>query len=254
MGSRCCIEKAPAPSLRSIGLPKAEEWQANRTDSGRVFSCEKGENVRWSFPAVRRSVGKVDNCQVGVYASLCNDTFATLVNEKLFLPKNWVEDKNRCDKAGIPNTERIFRTKPQLALALVDECIAHGVAFDWVGADGLYGHSDILCSGLDKRGLLFVLDVHNDETVFFEEPVLAVPLDQGNRGRKPKHPKPDRQAERLDDYLTKLSENDWEQVKVRKTTKGWLCLRVHKCAVWSWNRKDAQARRRTFSHNPNRKR
>ncbi|WP_057937732.1 IS701 family transposase [Algoriphagus resistens] len=192
------------------------------------------------------SVGKVDNCQVGVYASLCNASYATLVNEKLFLPKNWVEDKNRCDKSDIPGNVRQFKTKPQLALELVDECVANGVAFDWVGGDGLYGHSYELGSGLDRRGLFFVLDVHKDETVFLEEPILAVPPRQGNKGRKPMHPKPDREPVRLDSYVMTLSENDWTRVKVRKTVKGWLCLLVHKCTVWSWNGKEASAKKRTL--------
>ena len=43
--------------------------------------------------------GKVDNCQVAVYSSLVNNTKASIINERLFLPKSWTSSKARCDKA-----------------------------------------------------------------------------------------------------------------------------------------------------------
>jgi len=72
-------------------------------------------------------VGKVDNCQVGVYASMVNDTRAGLVNERLFIPENWVKDKARCKLAGIPQEHIKFKTKPQLALEMVDEMANEGI-------------------------------------------------------------------------------------------------------------------------------
>lgn len=192
------------------------------------------------------SVGKVDNCQVGVYASLCNDTAATLVHEKLFLPECWSQDRDRCDKSGIPIDQRGYKTKPQLALEIIDECIENGVCFDWVGGDGLYGHSYELTRGLDDRDLFFVMDVHKDETVFLEKPDIAVPSPTGKRGRKPKHPKADSEALRLDVYCKGLSDGDWEKVKIRKAAKGWIRLHVHKCRVWSWDKKEDRARERTL--------
>ncbi|MCP4400015.1 MAG: transposase [bacterium] len=68
-------------------------------------------------------VGNVENCQVGVYASLCHADFATLVNECLFLPEAWADDSDRCKQAGIPADQRRHRTKPQLALEMIDERI-----------------------------------------------------------------------------------------------------------------------------------
>jgi SRSO17 transposase len=115
-------------------------------------------------------IGKVDNCQVGVYASLVNDTMATLVDERLFLPESWTKDTNRCKKAAIPKACSIYKTKPQLAVELIDNAIEKGVQFDWVGGDGLYGHSYELGKGLDERKRFFVLDVHKDELVYLQKP------------------------------------------------------------------------------------
>lgn len=192
------------------------------------------------------SVGKVDNCQVGVYASLCNHTFASLIHEKLYLPETWSQDAIRCNQAAIPNDQRQYKTKPQLALDIIDECVENGVNFDWVGGDGLYGHSYELTKGLDERDLFFVMDVHKDETVFLEEPIIAVPGPTGTRGRKPKELKADKAALRLDVYSKDLVTKDWEKVKIRKTAKGWLKLLVHKCRVWSWDGKEQKARARTL--------
>ena len=50
-------------------------------------------------------VGKVENCQVSVHASLSNEKFCTLVGTELFMPKAWTQDKSRCLQAGIPEAQ-----------------------------------------------------------------------------------------------------------------------------------------------------
>jgi len=59
--------------------------------------------------------GKVENCQVGVYAAMVNDNRTGLVNERLFIPKKWIKDKPRCKLAGIPeehmNIRHLIRQK-----------------------------------------------------------------------------------------------------------------------------------------------
>lgn len=191
-------------------------------------------------------IGKVDNCQIGVYASLCNGTEATLINEKLFLPKAWTEDPKRCEKAGIPEDEAIHRTKPQLALEMIDHDISKGVKFDWVGGDGLYGHNTEFTKGLDERGLMYLLDVHKDERVFLSETAIQKPTRTGNRGRPSTKLQADAETIRLDEYVKGLTKQDWSKVKVRKMAKGWLVLNVHVCKVWHWDGEEEQARPRTL--------
>ncbi|MGD9171966.1 MAG: transposase, partial [Candidatus Thiodiazotropha sp.] len=60
--------------------------------------------------------GKVDNCQVGVFATLCSGRDSTLINTRLYLPEEWINDKRRCRQADIPAENRTFKTKPELAL------------------------------------------------------------------------------------------------------------------------------------------
>ncbi len=136
-----------------------------------------------------------------MYASLVNDNRALIINGKLFLPKVWIDDKDRYRKAGIPEEEIKYKTKPELALEMIDEDIRNGVEFDWVGGDGLYGHNFELSDGLDQRGLFFVLDVHKDETIFLQEHEIAVPKKKNKKGRKPTMAQPDSEPIRLDKYL-----------------------------------------------------
>lgn len=189
--------------------------------------------------------GKVDNCQVGVYLSLCNDTSATLVNERLFLPEAWAEDAERCEQAGIPEDARCHHTKPQQALSMIDELDDQGIQWDWIGGDGLYGHCHKLMKGLDERGLFYVLDVHRDELIYEQDPHIAVPPRTSARGPAPTKRQADREPLRLEQYCATIPEEGWERIKVRKTTTGWLKRKVHVATVWVWDKEEPQARQRT---------
>lgn len=190
--------------------------------------------------------GKIDNCQVAVYSSLVNDNRATIINERLFLPASWTSSKQKCDKVGIPRENRVYKTKPKLALEMIDQDIAHGVEFDWIGGDGLYGHSSELTRGLDKRGKLYVLDIHKDELIYLEKPGIFIPGKKGGKGKAPEKLKADCEPCRVDHYMAGLNHIDWCKVKVRKTAKGWLKLKVHVVDVWLWDGKEKEASRRTL--------
>jgi SRSO17 transposase len=188
----------------------------------------------------------VENCQVGVYSSLCHGTHATLINERLFLPECWAADPGRCDRAGIPEDAHEHHSKPQLALSMIDEDVANGIQFDWIGGDGLYGHSFEFTKGLDERNLFYVLDVHKDELIYPEEPEIAVPPRTHSRGPAPTKLRANAEPLRLDQYYESVGDDGWDEVKVRKTSKGWLRLKVHLATIWVWDGKETQARRRTL--------
>jgi len=190
--------------------------------------------------------GKVDNSQVAVYSSLSNEENVSIINTKLFLPEQWIQDKDRCDKAGIPISERIFKTKPQLALEMIKSDKKLGVEFDWIGGDGLYGHNTELTHGLDAEGLFYVLDVHKDETIYLDNPTFSVPSKKGTKGRTPTNLKADKSTFRLDNYANNIAQEQWEKVKIRKTTKGWKYVLAHTVAVWHWDGIEESARQRTL--------
>jgi SRSO17 transposase len=192
------------------------------------------------------TTGKVDNCQVAVYSSLCNEDHVSIMGAKLFLPKQWIDDKARCVKAGIPETERVFKTKPQLALEMIKSHIKLGVQFDWIGGDGLYGDNSEFINGLDDEGLFYVIDAHKDAMVYLEEPLLSLPEKTSNKGKPFKNLRPDKLASRIDNYCNSLTDRDYEEVVVRKTTKGLKKVRIHTVAVWQWDEKVNVIRPRTL--------
>jgi len=115
-------------------------------------------------------LGKTDNCQVAVFAALVRGRFVGLVDCELYLPKEWIEDPERCEAAGVPEQRRVLQTKPQLALQLVKRARHNGVGFSWVAADSAYGQDRALLRALDDAGETFVFDVHRDQRVWLEDP------------------------------------------------------------------------------------
>jgi len=226
-----------------------EHWERQGTPTG--YLLDESAHLKKGTASVGVSrqyagvAGKVDNCQVGVDVSLCNDTQATLINERLFLPEGWADAPERCQNAGIPPDQRVHVSKPQQALAMIDEDRAAGIQWDWIGGDGLYGHSYELAKGLDERELFSGLDVHKDALIDTEKPEIAVPARTHARGRTPMKLQADRSPIRLDRYCQSLSNEEWELVKLRKSTKGWVRRKVHVATVWVWDGEEAEARRRT---------
>ena len=211
-------------------------------ESAHLKKGKKSVGVARQYAGV---IGKVDNCQVGVYCSLVNGSDATIINERIFLPEKWIDDPQRCDEVSIPTEYQVFKTKPQLAIDMLREDIDNGVEFDWIGGDGLYGHNSELCNGIDALDKLFVLDVHKDETVYLEEPTLAVPPRKSKHGKAPSNFKADKEAIRLDSLTTKVSQNEWVRADVRDSTSGILRRDVYKREVWVWDGKEEKARKRT---------
>ena len=80
-------------------------------------------------------LGKVDNGQVGVFGALANGHYTVPIDARLYLPEEWTKDPERCKKAGVPEDQRVFRTKPELALEIVRHAREKGIRYGWVGAD-----------------------------------------------------------------------------------------------------------------------
>ncbi len=87
------------------------------------------------------NLGKVENSQTGVYASLSRGNRVGLINCRLFLPDEWINDEARCKKAGVPRKAIVKKTKIDLALDMIRESIDAGVQFGWVNADGYIGRT-----------------------------------------------------------------------------------------------------------------
>jgi SRSO17 transposase len=107
-------------------------------------------------------LGKIENCQVGVFASLgCKDR-ATLVDFRLFLPESWAKDAAGCEKAKVPAGQRRHRTKCELALEMIGQARKRGLGYQWIGGDEIDGNNRELTDALDARGEVYLMDVSKD--------------------------------------------------------------------------------------------
>jgi SRSO17 transposase len=100
------------------------------------------------------TLGKVGNCQVAVTVHLSTETASMPLEWALYLPQTWTEDPVRCRQARVPAPAR-FRTKPELALELLDQLLAWGLRRQPVLADAGYGNSSAFRAGLVRRGLQY---------------------------------------------------------------------------------------------------
>lgn len=82
--------------------------------------------------------GDVRNCQVGVFLSLVTEAGHTLIDRELYIPVDWINDPVRCQRVGIP-AALPFRTKPQLAILMLQRLQQAHVSVEWVVADSVYG-------------------------------------------------------------------------------------------------------------------
>jgi len=187
-------------------------------------------------------LGKVDNCQVGVYAALSRGRFSTPIGERLYLSAAWVKDPARCAAAKIPPAARKLKTKPELALEIVRHSRRLGVRFSWVGADGAYGSDPAFLRALEADGETFMVDVHTDQHIYLDDPKPAIPVQSSGRGRTPKQRVAQCESVRVDRWLEAQPDNAWRRLVLRDSTKGKLQVEVLHRRVWVWDNKEAQAR------------
>jgi SRSO17 transposase len=108
------------------------------------------------------TLGKIDNAQVSVHLAYATRTGArALIDFRLYLPACWTDDPDRCAAAGVPG-DVPFATKPQLALAMIEDALDADVAAAWVTGDEVYGNDTRLRTRLRARQIGYVLAVRCD--------------------------------------------------------------------------------------------
>lgn len=188
-------------------------------------------------------LGKVDNCQVGVYASLCKDDKSSIIDSRLFLPKEWAEDKERCQKAKIPVEEQVFKTKLELAFDMINSAISNKVRFGWVAADAFYGRDHDLLRQIDKLPgkRLFVADIPSDHLVYLQDPEPYMPRRRNKIGPKYKRLKARTESIAVSKYFDALPTDIWHKIKIRNTTKGELFIQAYRQRVYLWDGESKKA-------------
>ena len=111
------------------------------------------------------TAGKVANCQIGVFLIYASSKGFTFLDRKLYLPEEWLQDRERCKQAGIPENIE-FQTKPQQALSMLQEAYNTGAPFNWVTADSVYGDYRGIRAWLESQDKCYVLCVSGKEYVW----------------------------------------------------------------------------------------
>ena len=224
----------------------ADELIGDRRDAALIID-ESGfvKQGKMSVGASRQylgRLGKVDRGQVAVFGVLAKGRFATAIDTRLYLPKEWTDDPQRCHKAGIPQSEQVFKTKNQLALEIVEQARRNGVRFGWVGADAGYGSGPDFLFALEDGGHTFLVDVHKSFVVYELDPQSAIAV-LSSKGPKARRSITGKKGLSVEALVESCSAKDWRICEVRDTTRGSLKLRVLRKSVEVWDKQSEQARR-----------
>lgn len=111
------------------------------------------------------TAGRIENSQVGVFLAYAGAKGHALVDRALYLPKEWTDDRDRCEEAGVP-ADVAFATKIALAKRMVERAVDRGLPARWVAADSVYGSDYSFRNALETRGLGYVLGVRTDFSVW----------------------------------------------------------------------------------------
>jgi len=197
------------------------------SDDGLVVVDESGVR-RWGDKSVGiarqyiGNVGKVDNGQVGVYLTYASEHGQAFIDTRLYLPEEWLTKPQRCKAAGIPQGT-IFRTKPELAAAMVEGAVRRGLRARWLTADEAYGQDPVFLDTVDSVGWLYVVEVPVNLKVWKERPKVLLPTPPGKAGRPRKKTRLSRESRRpatVKRLAANLRRNDWQRFMVADGTKG----------------------------------
>jgi SRSO17 transposase len=166
-------------------------------------------------------LGKIDNCQVAIYMGYVSRHEHTLVDTRLYLPKEWTTDKKRRQKAGVPKGTR-YRTRHQLCLEMLK---AHGsvLPHSWIAGDDEMGRPYWFRRRLDRLDERYLLAVPSNTLI---RDLEADPPPYSGRGRYPKRP-----WTRVDGWRSAREQEEWTEIDVRDGAKGPLIVEILKRRV-----------------------
>ena len=214
-------------------LPRRKLTGLILDESGWVKKGDKSVGVGHQYCG---NVGKTANSQVAVFACLSNGDFASMVDARLYLPKDWCDHAQRCDDAKIPEDKRGFKTKLELAADIIRHLIEQGISFEFISADGYYGNDVKLARVIDNLGIIYMLDIHCDQVIYLERPELEIPQRKSTKGKEPQKLKPTTKGTKVAQYIETLTDNDFKTITVRNTAKGKLKGDYHFVKVYIWDK------------------
>jgi len=182
-------------------------------------------------------LGKVDNCQVGLYLGYVSRHGHALVDGDLFLPEEWTDDRPRMRKAQVPKERYKHQTRHAIFLKLLDQ---HGPSLPhrWIGGDDELGRPVQFRRDLDARNERYLLAVPCNTKVHLLETATV----QSDGSLQFQH----RSSCRVDRWANEQPESAWTTFDVRDTEKGPLIVEALQAAVATGKRSPAGLAQETF--------
>jgi len=206
-----------------------KEGTINVDETGFAKKGTKSVGVKRQYSG---TLGRVDNCQVGVFANYCSAKGHTLIDRRLFLPEEWAEDYDRREEAGVPEGV-VFRSKPELGLEMVQTAITEQIPFRWVGGDSVYGNSPTFVQGVRELGKLYVLDISSEARVWLGKPRMRKTDQSGHRRGRPRtRAKAVSKPFTVVEAIAKLSKPDFKRVTVSEGSQGPMVYEYAEMTVW----------------------
>jgi SRSO17 transposase len=175
---------------------------------------------RWSVGVARQysgTLGRVDNCQVGVSINAVSDAASCPLDWRIFLPEAWDDDAKRRARAHVPDDVR-HREKWRLALDMIDELVGWGLRAPLICADAGYGEITAFRQGLDEREIAYVVQVKAATSAYAQDVTPEQPAWSG-RGRPPA-PRYRQQPASLKDLIVAAGARAAKTVTWRHGTRG----------------------------------
>ncbi len=182
------------------------------------------------------ALGKLANCQVAVSLHRAEATGRSSqpLSWRLYLPKEWVSDPERRQRAGIP-AEVTHQSKNELALGLLDQALGWELKPGVILADEAYGGSFEWRAALRERGLFYAVRVPWTTTGWTEKPEFFLPAPP-KRGRQAKRLRTSAPIPKnLREIARELPASAWSEVTWREGSKGPQRSRFAQLEIWAAN-------------------
>ena len=178
------------------------------------------------------TAGKIENCQIGTFLSYATDKGHVFLDRRLYLPEEWANDAERRTQAKVP-ADVSFQTKPEQAMAMLEQAWQAGVPMRWVAGDEVYGDATELRDLVARHGRWYVLAVRTPTPVWTQRPAVVEPEPQ-ERGRprtKVRLADGAAPATTVKEVVASWPERRWQRLAVAEGEKGlitydWACQRV----------------------------
>jgi SRSO17 transposase len=202
-----------------------------------VDSCEFPKKGKESVGVARQycgPLGKVENCQSGVFVGYSSDSGYGLLNCQLYMPESWFsKEQQQRRKANLVPRDLGFKTKQKIAVELIEQVMGTGdFPTRWLGCDATFG-TDIDFLNTLPSDLYYFADIRCDTLVFTKKPSIGLPPYKG-RGRRPSKLKVlagQPKAKRVSD-IAASKQLAWKSVIVAEGAKGPIVAEVARIQVY----------------------